>query len=341
MFKVLIADDEYLMREALKRMVEMVDGFEVCATANTGQEAVDQAAALSPDIIFIDVVMPDLGGIEATKRIKDSGNRAPIYLISAYNEFQFAKEAIYIGVAEYLTKPLGYTDVKRVLETYRGLNTKRDETFESICRCVDAQHYGDMYYRLPDLIADIREESWDSPEEIVEYYYDIESRLFERYACSLETNYVNRPAGKMLPIVRWLEFRLYATLDLIYRHNAVAQYPVMARSFAYIDQHTGDNIGLREVRDDSGLSQGYLSRIFKKTLGISVMSYIHLCRMMQAKWYFCTEDANVTDVAYQLGYNESSYFSKLFKKYEHTTISQYKKMIKQERREKHQDETNS
>ena len=147
------------MREALKRMVEMVDGFEVCATANTGQEAVDQAAALLSDIIFIDVVMPDLGGIEAAKRIKDSGNRAPIYLISAYNEFQFAKEAIYIGVAEYLTKPLGYTDVKRVLETYRGLNTKRDETFESICRCVDAQHYGDMYYRLPDLIAGPRRAS--------------------------------------------------------------------------------------------------------------------------------------------------------------------------------------
>ena len=105
------------------------------------------------------------------------------------------------------------------------------------------------------MIADIREESWDSPEEIVEYYYDIESRLFERYACSLETNYVNRPAGKMLPIVRWLEFRLYATLDLIYRHNAVAQYPVMARSFAYIDQHTGDNIGLREVRNDSAVDR--------------------------------------------------------------------------------------
>ena len=68
MFKVLIADDEYLMREALKRMVEMVDGFEVCATANTGQEAVDQAAALSPDITFIDVVMPDMGGIQGQRQ---------------------------------------------------------------------------------------------------------------------------------------------------------------------------------------------------------------------------------------------------------------------------------
>ena len=69
MFKVLIADDEYLMREALKRMVEMVDGFEVCATANTGQEAVDQAAALSPDIIFIDVVRrPNASRTAATAR---------------------------------------------------------------------------------------------------------------------------------------------------------------------------------------------------------------------------------------------------------------------------------
>lgn len=336
MFKVLIVDDEYLMREALGKMVEMVDGFEVCGIVGTGKEAIEAVKQMSPDVVFMDVVMPDTDGLQAAKEIKKSGAQASIYLVSAYNDFDFAKEAVHLGVAEYLVKPLGYLDVKRVLETYRGLNAKRNETFEMLCECIDAHNYEQMYYKLPDFVEAIREESWDAPEEIIDYYYEIENRLFEHYHCSMETNYVNRPAGKMLPIARWLEFRLFATFDMIFRHNAVEKYPVMKRSFEYIDKHTGDNIGLREVRENSGLSQGYMSRIFKKMLGVSVMTYIHLTRMMLSKWYFCTEDTNVIDVAYKLGYNESSYFSKLFKKYEHQTISEFKKEVAEERKQQKQ-----
>lgn len=332
MFEVLIVDDEPLMREALARMINMVEDFEVCGVAETGTQAVAKVQQDHPDIVFMDVVMPDENGIRAAQKIREILPHVTIYLVSAYNTFDFAKEAIHIGVDEYLLKPLSFSRVKRLLESFRGLKQRRNITFDHLCDEVDSRDYGAMYHDLPKLIEDIKKESWYAPEEIIDYYYIIEDKLFAHYGCLNETNYVNRPAGKMLPAERWLAFRLYATLDLIYRHNAVMLYPVMKKSFQYIDDHIEENIGLREVRENSGLSQGYLSRIFKKTLGISVMTYIHLCRMMQAKWYFCVSGDSVTDVAYRLSYNESSYFSKLFKKYENMTISQYKKMIREEKK---------
>lgn len=332
MYEVLIVDDEPLMREALEQMIGMVDGFEVCTVAKTGTEAVEKVKDFRLDIVFMDVVMPDENGIQAAKKIREALPHVTIYLVSAYNTFDFAKEAVHIGVDEYLLKPLSFSRVKRLLENFRGLKQRRNATFDKICGIVDSSDYAAMYYALPELIANIKQESWDATDEIIDYYYTIENKLFAQYGCLEETNYVNRPAGKMLPVERWLEFRLYATLDLIFRHKAIALYPVMKKSFLYIDEHIGENIGLREVRENSGLSQGYLSRIFKKTLGISVMTYIHLCRMMQAKWYFCVTSDSVTDVAYRLGYNESSYFSKLFKKYEKMTISAYKKMVREEKK---------
>lgn len=327
MYKVIVADDEHLMREAMKRMIEMVEDFEVCAVAETGIEAVEACRKWDADIIFLDVIMPDQNGIEAGKIIRTFNQKIAIYLISAYNEFDFAKEAIRIQVAEYLVKPLGFTTVKRVLEEFRGLNRKRDQTFRSICGQIDQRNYKEMYYHLPDMVESILKESWNNEGEIVDYYYQIETRLIERYDCAEITSYINKPAGRKPPMEKWLGFRLYATMDIVFRHLAGLDYPVMEKAFAFIDSHVEENIGLREVREDCGLSQGYLSRIFKKTMHISVMEYIHLCRMMQAKWLFCTEGLSVTDAAYRLGYNESSYFSKLFKKYEHMTVSEYKKTM--------------
>jgi two-component system response regulator YesN len=97
--------------------------------------------------------------------------------------------------------------------------------------------------------------------------------------------------------------------------------------FDYLEVHLTENIGLKEITQDCNVSQGYLSRIFKVEFGVSVMEYIHMRKMMLAKWYFLDNRVSLTDVAYRLGYNESSYFSKVFKKYEHVTVLEYKKSL--------------
>lgn len=327
MYKILVVDDEALMVAALEQMIAMIDGFMVCATARNGLEAIEAREKYDPDIIIMDVIMPDMNGIAAGKAIRKVDSHVAIYLISAYNEFDYAKEAIKIKVSDYLLKPLSFTVVKRVLEEYRGLNKQRDATFEEICSILETRDYKTMYYKLPDIVKSIMEESWDSAEEIIDYYYKIEAKLIRTYGCSQSTSYINKPTGEKPPMAKWLSFRLYAMMDLILRTKAMTDYPVMEKVFSCIDAHLEENIGLKEVKTYCDLSQGYLSRLFKRTLGISVMDYIHLCHMMYAKWLFCTQGMSVIDVAYKLSYNESSYFSKIFKKYEYMTVSEYKKKI--------------
>ena len=98
----LIADDEPLLRESLERMlVAAWPGLRVIAQARNGREAVEQFERLRPDVCFLDVHMPGLGGVEAAARI---GRRAHLVFVTAYD--QYAVQAFAQGVLDYLVKPV-------------------------------------------------------------------------------------------------------------------------------------------------------------------------------------------------------------------------------------------
>jgi len=113
MFQLLIADDEYIEREALKSIINrnFQNSFTIVEASN-GLEAVKQAKSLDPDIIFIDIKMPGQSGIEAVRQIREFLPDADIVMITAYDYFDYAKEAISLKVSEFLIKPI---DVKSVI----------------------------------------------------------------------------------------------------------------------------------------------------------------------------------------------------------------------------------
>lgn len=106
MYKLLIVDDEALEREAIKYIVRncSLDIGEIREAAN-GQEAVAVAADFSPDIITLDIRMPGLNGIEAGKIIKGYNPDIKIIFVTAYESFEYAHEAIKIGVEDFIVKP--------------------------------------------------------------------------------------------------------------------------------------------------------------------------------------------------------------------------------------------
>ncbi|WP_454206159.1 helix-turn-helix domain-containing protein [Peptoniphilus sp. Marseille-Q6390] len=76
---------------------------------------------------------------------------------------------------------------------------------------------------------------------------------------------------------------------------------------------------------ECNISQGYLSRLFKNEYNLTVVNYIHLKKINLAKEYILLENSSVLDIAFNLGYNEYGYFSKVFKKYEKMTVEQFRK----------------
>ncbi len=117
MYRILIADDEGLMVESLKNMAlkAFPDQLEV-ETARSGRAAIELAEYFHPDIIYMDIQMPGINGIEALREIRRFNQTAQCYVISAYDKFDYAQEAISLGVEKYLTKPVNRSTFLSVTE---------------------------------------------------------------------------------------------------------------------------------------------------------------------------------------------------------------------------------
>ncbi|MCC8049080.1 MAG: response regulator [Clostridiales bacterium] len=117
MYRILIADDEGLMLESLKTMI--LGQYSDCCeleTAKTGRAVIEKTESFHPDIVFLDIQMPGINGIQAMKEIRKSNSTALFYIISAYDKFDYAKEAIDLGVEKYLTKPISRKTVLATVE---------------------------------------------------------------------------------------------------------------------------------------------------------------------------------------------------------------------------------
>jgi response regulator NasT len=115
--RVLIADDEPLIRMDLKELLEESPSYHVIAEAKDGAEAIEMAKQYDPDVIFLDIRMPGMDGIEAAKQIQQESNRRiPIIMLTAYSQQELYEEASKAGVFAYLTKPLRKPDLAPAIE---------------------------------------------------------------------------------------------------------------------------------------------------------------------------------------------------------------------------------
>ena len=116
--RALIAEDESLIRLDLREILERA-GFDVCAEARDGVEAVELARTSEPDLALVDVKMPRLDGIEAARRILDD-RAIPIVMLTAYGEPSLVARAAEVGVFGYLVKPFREVDLVPAIETARA-----------------------------------------------------------------------------------------------------------------------------------------------------------------------------------------------------------------------------
>jgi two-component system, NarL family, invasion response regulator UvrY len=101
---VLIVDDQAPFRSVARSLISMINGWEVVAEAGTGEDAVDQAAAAAPDVVLMDMNLPGISGIEATRRIMAARPQTRVLLVSTYAEADLPADAADCGAAGYLHK---------------------------------------------------------------------------------------------------------------------------------------------------------------------------------------------------------------------------------------------
>lgn len=113
--KVLVVDDSLVMREMIKNTL-CEDGFEFAGEAANGVEALEQYKALKPDLVTMDIVMPQEHGIDALKKIFEFDNNAKVIVVSGLHQKTLLMEALETGASDYVIKPF---DAKELLEAAR------------------------------------------------------------------------------------------------------------------------------------------------------------------------------------------------------------------------------
>ena len=115
MIRLLVADDHPAFRRGLELMLTGIGGIEIVGEAETGERAVELAASLSPDVILMDLRMPDLDGIEATRRLTRSGSAAAVVVLTMFEDDDSVFAAMRAGARGYLLKGAEQDEIVRAI----------------------------------------------------------------------------------------------------------------------------------------------------------------------------------------------------------------------------------
>jgi len=329
MYRVLVADGEFVTREALCVMVGKVDGFEVAHTAGDGEKAVELCCSLPLDLAFLATVLPRLSGLEAAKRIHERVPALPLVLVAATDSAAFAKEALHYNRGGYVTKPVSFAAVRDILLAHKARHAFESLPLADALRdVVAARDFARAYESIPAFAQDILSRAGASAKgrrELLERAGGRLAGLLEEFG--KERDPLPLFDERLLVPAGGVALNLFEMLDAVFRRNCVAAYPVLAPAFSFIDTAINEKIGLEEIVASAAASQTHVSRIFKKYFNISVMDYLHLRKLHIAKTLFTYTRQGVAEAAFALGYSEAGYFSKVFKKFEGMTVQQYKASV--------------
>lgn len=144
MYSVMIVDDEMLVRMGLKSMIDWEElGFEIIGEAGNGQAAYEKFLVTKPDIVITDIKMPKQDGLWLSERIKENYPETEIILLTCYDEFDYARQALKLQVSDYILKAeMEEEDIKAIMLEKKAVLDKRKRSVESVKK--EHENRGDL-----------------------------------------------------------------------------------------------------------------------------------------------------------------------------------------------------
>lgn len=241
--RILIAEDEQRARRGLKELILSIsEKYEVVAEAADGKQALELMRITRPDVVFTDLKMPYMDGMTLIRTARAEELNAHYVIVSAYEEFQMARQAISLGVMEYLVKPITYDEVKEVLIRLEKCKESKREK--------DSQN----------------------------------KRLKEKYPDA---------------------------------------HPIVRKALKFIETGYASKISQKDLAEKLGISQEYFCYLFNKDVGETFSKFLRNYRIETAKKLLLAGGVEKEEIAYQVGFSDPKYFSKVFKETEGVSLTEF------------------
>ena len=266
-YRVLLADDEEEIRTGISRKIDWAAlGFALVGEAGNGEEALELAEQLRPDVVLTDIKMPFLDGLELCRRLRVSLPGARLVVFSGFDDFEYARQAVSMGVSEYILKPINAPELTRVLETLRDqLDRQRLERrdMETLRR-----RYEESLPVLRELFYTRLLSGQIRPEQVQDraarYEIDLPQGLWTAALVHVDGDEGERDELLLLSVQSFLE-KHFALAGCAAR---VVLYGDMAALLVHLDREDRLYPLLEELERLSRLSQSYLG--FRLTTGVGL-----------------------------------------------------------------------
>lgn len=351
MIRILLVDDDALMLQGFKFSIDWEHyGYEIAGTIRNPVLFMKTYQELNPDIVILDINMPGLNGLDLLKELRSLDKELVVIIVSAYNNFTYAREALRLGANDYLLKAeIEFEDILSSMEQYKpqilektkySLDTGHSPftnqllfQFREAFTIFDIEKCEEIITRMLTFVQNSQLPK-ESITQLLLLFYDqireictrqIGSFPFNRqqYSTALEDskdiNSLKEYFHKFFTnCCDTLFGKLYSEKQSLL--DAVADYAL---------SHLSDpDLTLQKASKTVNVSYYYLSRLFAAEKGISFSKYVTAQRMKQAQEYLLHTDDHIQTIAEKTGYQNLSYFIKKFKEYTGCTPKEFQKKRK-------------
>ena len=273
MYRVLLVDDEQIERMALAKKIDRYYGDKVdIYHAVNGREAVAMCGEQKNDIVIMDISMPEMNGVMAAKYIRKMDDECSIIFLSAYDDFEYARNAIKVRALDYLLKPCDMNDLLAVMDT---------------------------------ALQKLDKENVFNGNSISGKEQNKETEI-----CGSNANNVRENRPKRTDNVR----------------NTDEQTTIKYLK-EYVENNYIYDISMQEAAEEMGYSDAYFSKLFKQYFNQNFTAYLTEYRIKKAKELLSNTNHSIKDISRMVGYTDSNYFAKIFKRLVGEIPSKYRENL--------------
>ncbi|MCZ1181445.1 helix-turn-helix domain-containing protein [Alkalihalobacillus clausii] len=363
MWKTVIIDDDEQVIEGLKGIIPW-ERFNMTfvGEAYDGEEGIKLIQTNQPNIVVTDIYMPVLEGLAMVKTVRDDGFAGKVVILSGFDDFEYARQALRLRVDDYLSKPASKMTIFTVFEKIvNRLTAEAEEEIKSkqleirlnaVAPLLDRpfEITGESLPLYETLATAVRDNDWRKAQQaaraVVSYLHDAKElerpSLLHFHANSLQAlirdavrnrtgqhvcaNRVEVAPDQLLTIKdfeAWIESQVdQACIASISEGNARHRRAVQM-TIDYVHAHYNEDLVLKDIAEEVGLSRKYLGIVFQKAVGESFKSYLTRVRMEKAKQLLLEGELYIYEIADQVGYSHVHYFTRQFKRFFHASPTEF------------------